>query len=406
VLHRLARLIWGTDFDPAIRPLLLAAFMGAFAGSAAFPFFGIWAVKHLGASQVQLSIGFLLGAAAAIASGWLGGHLSDHVGRRRIMLSAWTTMAVAPLGLIAVGHHVIPGLAVMASFGVFGSMFNAAEYAMVADLLSPDRREAGYASVRVAQNLGVCFGPPTGGLLLLGDNWSRLFIGVFVLSIVSVATAVRFIPRRGVYAPAGPPERSSFAVVRRDHPFLLFVGAMVLASMTYVAFDSLLPISLATSHGIQPAVWGFLVILNAGFVTFGQLRLTRAVAHISPSVKLAIAMPLMGFPFLLLSVADNVGAVALMMIVFVIGEMLWVPTSQTVVARFAPPDIRGAYMGVFGSASQAAWALTPFAGLQVRHAFGDSAMWAAVACLSLLAAVGGAAAARGREPAAVASATT
>jgi len=58
----------------------------------------------------------------------------------------------------------------------------------------------------------------------------------------------------------------------------------------------------------------------------------------------------MGFPFLLLSVvdkrrrgrADDDSC-------FVIGEMLWVPTSQTVVAGFAPPDIRGAYMGVYGS---------------------------------------------------------
>ncbi len=63
--------------------------------------------------------------------------------------------------------------------------------------------------------------------------------------------------------------------------------------------------------------------------------------------------------------------------------MLWVPTSQAVVARFAPADIRGAYMGVYGSAAQAAWSLTPFAGLQVRHAFGDVAMWAVVAGISL-----------------------
>jgi predicted MFS family arabinose efflux permease len=403
-VRHLSRLIWGTDFDPAIRPLLGAAFAGTFSGSTAFPFFGIWAVKHLGASQVELSIGFLFGAIAAIASGWIGGHLSDHVGRRRVMLAAWVGQTVAPLGLIAVGHHVVLGLVVMASFGVFGSMFNAAEYAMVADLLPPERRENGYASVRVAQNLAVCFGPALGGILLLGSSWSRLYLGVFALSGVSLAIAFRFLPGRGLYAPEGPPERSSFAVVRRDRPFLLFVGAMVLASMTYVAFDSLLPISLATSHGVPPAVWGFLIIINGGIVAFGQLRLTRAVAHISAPVKLAIAMPLMGFPFLVLSVADSVGIVALLMVVFVIGEMLWVPTSQSVVAGFAPADVRGAYMGVFGSSSQAAWALTPFLGLQVRHAFGDSAMWAAIAGISLLAAVGGAAAARGHEAPAVASA--
>jgi hypothetical protein len=211
------------------------------------------------------------------------------------------------------------------------------------------------------------------------------------MSLVSLFIAVRFIPRRGVHSPEGPPERSSFAVVRRDFPFLLFVGSSVLASMTYVAFDSLLPISLSTSHHIAPAVWGFLVIINAGLVAFAQLRLTRAVRRFSPSAKLAVAMPLMGFPFVLLSVNDSVAFVGVLMLVFVVGEMLWVPTSQTVVARFAPPDIRGAYMGVYGSASQAAWSLMPFAGLQIRHAFGDLAMW------SLVAATAGAVAASERR---------
>ena len=396
-MHRIFRLIWGTDFDPEIRPLLAVGFTGTVAGSTLFVFLGIWAIKHLGASQVQLSVALLLGAVTAIGAGWLGGHVSDHIGRRPVMLVAAAAFTVSPLLLIGVGHHVVAGLIVLGSFYVFGAMFNAAQYALVADLLPPDRREAGYASLRVANNLGVCFGPPLGGLLLLGNAWTRLDLGAFAVGLLAFVIAVQFVPRRGLHAPETAPQRSAVAAVIRDHPFLLFVGSSVLASMTYVAFDSLLPISLATSHGIAPAVWGFLVILNAGFVTFGQLRLTRAVAHISPAVKLAVAMPLMGFPFLLLSVNDNVVFVAVLMVIFVLGEMLWVPTSQTVVARFAPPDIRGAYMGVYGSASQAAWALTPFAGLQVRHAFGDFSMWAMMAAVSVVAAAAGAIAASGRR---------
>lgn len=393
-MRRLALLIWGTDFDPALRPLLAVGFTETIAGFLLWPFLGIWALKHLGATQTQLSITFLFGAVAAVASGWLGGHLSDYVGRRPVMLVSMIGLVTTPLLLIAVGHHVIGGLVVMTLFGVGGAMFNAANYAMVADLLPPERREAGYASVRVANNLAGCVGPPLGGLLLIGDSWTRLALGSCALGAVALFIGVRLLPRHGLYAPEAAPERSSFAVVRRDSPFLLFIGSSVLASMTYVAFDSLLPISLATSHGIQPALWGFLVIINTGFVAFGQLRLTRAVAHVSPSLKLAVAMPLMGFPFVLLSLNDSIGFVAVLMTVFVLGEMLWVPTSQAVVARFAPPDLRGAYMGVYGSASQAAWALTPFAGLQIRNAHGDSAMWAAVAAVSLVAAAAGAIAAR------------
>jgi predicted MFS family arabinose efflux permease len=396
-LRRLVLLVWGTDFDPAIRPLLAVGFAETLSGSALFVFLGIWAIEHLGASQVELSVAFLLGAVTALAAGWIGGHLSDHVGRRPVMLTATAAFAAVPILMIAVGHQVVPGLVAMSLTGVCGSAFNAASYALVADLLPAERRESGYAAVRVANNLGVCFGPPLGALLLIGNAWTRLDLGVFAMSLVALVVAIRFVPSTGLHAAEGPPERSSFAVVRRDYAFLLFVGSSVLASMTYVAFDALLPISLATSHGIAPALWGFLVIINAGLVAFGQLRLTRAVAHISAPVKLAVAMPLMGFPFLVLRVADGVGVVAVLMTVFVIGEMLWVPTSQTVVARFAPPDLRGAYMGVYGSASQAAWALTPFAGLQVRHALGDFAMWVMMAAVSVVAASAGAVAATERR---------
>ena len=55
--------------------------------------------------------------------------------------------------------------------------------------------------------------------------------------------------------------------------------------------------------------------------------------------------------------------------------MLWVPTSQAVVAMLAPKDIRGAYMGAFGSAPAIGFALSPLIGLQVRNSFGDDVTW-------------------------------
>jgi hypothetical protein len=84
-------------------------------------------------------------------------------------------------------------------------------------------------------------------------------------------------------------------------------------------------------------------------------------------------------------------------LVFVVGEMLWVPTSQAVVAALAPADIRGAYMGAFGGSWSVGWAATPFLGLQVRHAYGDATMWMCVAVVGVVAGVLGAAAARGRD---------
>jgi MFS family permease len=66
--------------------------------------------------------------------------------------------------------------------------------------------------------------------------------------------------------------------------------------------------------------------------------------------------------------------------------MLWVPTSQAVVAELAPQDIRGAYMGAFGSAPAIGFALAPLIGLQMRNSFGDDATWTLFALLGVVAA--------------------
>ena len=401
---RIFRLVWGGDVDRALRPVLAVSLVGSIAGSAAYPFMGIWAIKHLHVSQSRLAITYLVGAVLSGVMGYVAGHWSDRIGRRPLILAGWGFQAVVPLLLIGVGQHVNAGLVLLVLLPVFGSLGGAADQAMVADLVAPERQEMAYASVRVASNLGVTIGPPLGGLLLIGGNWNHLWLGTLVLGAAGFAIALRYIPSGGAYAPEGPPERGSFAVIIRDSPFLLFMLASVFATMTYIATETLLPISLTTTHNLAPAAWGALMILNPLAVTLFQLRLTRWASPVPASLKLGIAMPLMGVPFLLLNVNDSVPVIALVIVLFMIGEMLWVPTSQAVVAALAPTDIRGAYMGAYGGTWSVGWALTPFLGLEVRSAYGDATMWLCVAAVGVLAGAIGLVAARGHDAdAAVAS---
>jgi predicted MFS family arabinose efflux permease len=397
VLGRVVRLIWGGDLNPALRPVIAVSLIGSIAGSTMYPFLGIWAIKDLHASQSTLAFAYLGGAVLSGVVGYIGGHTSDRVGRRPMILIGEGLTALVPIGLLVVGHNVAAGLTLLALLPVFGSLGGAADQAMVADLVPPEEHEAAYSAVRVASNLGVTIGPPLGGLLLIGGDWRHLWLGVLPLAALAYAIAWRYIPRGGAYAPTGPPQRSSFRVIVRDHPFLLFMLSSVLATMTYIATETLLPISVTTTHHLAPAAWGILMIVNPLLVTVFQLRLTRWTAHVPASLKLGIAMPMMGVPFLLLNWRGSPPVIALVIFIFVVGEMLWVPTSQAVVAALAPADIRGAYMGIFGSTWSVGWALTPFLGLQVRGAYGDAAMWMCVAALGVTAGITGLAAARGHD---------
>ena len=400
-LAALYRVIFGSDTDPALRPILAINFAGSLAGSTVWSFVGIWAIRKLGADQSVLGLAYLVSALIGVGSGYLGGHLSDHFGRRPLILIGWIGQTAVVLGFVAAGSSATAGLLVLCFGGLFFQIGNAADQALVADLVPPDRHEPAYAAVRVASNLGVTFGPPLGGLLLLLGSWNALFIGAAAFSAVGFALAVLFLPARGAYAPEEPPSRGSFGVIARDRPFLLFLVSAAFAWLVYVAFETVLPISLVSSHGYSSSTWGFLVVLNPFLVTFFQLRLTQWVSAVPAAVKLGVGLPLMGLPFLLLSVNDALPVVLLILFLFVIGEMLWVPTSQTAVAGLAPVDLRGAYMGAFGAMGAIGFALAPFIGLEIRSKFGDSAVWMLQAALSLVAAGTGAAAVRialGRGP--------
>ena len=113
----------------------------------------------------------------------------------------------------------------------FAPIAMAATQALVADVVPPEQHEHAYASLRVANNLGVTLGPPIGGALLITGNYDVLWVGVAALGTLTTILAWRLIPHRGEFTPEGPPQRGSFGVIRRDRAFLLFLVSMILAHL-------------------------------------------------------------------------------------------------------------------------------------------------------------------------------
>src|SRR5256885_13096548 len=103
---RIFRMMWGGVVARALRPVVAVSLMGSIAGSTLFPFLGIWAIKELGASQSALAFAYLIGAVLSGVVGYIGGHTSDYVGRRPMILLGWGPMALVPVALLAIGTNV------------------------------------------------------------------------------------------------------------------------------------------------------------------------------------------------------------------------------------------------------------------------------------------------------------
>src|SRR5581483_9931015 len=121
IFDRLFRTVWGGDVDRALRPVLAVSLAGSVASSAAYPFVGVWAVRHLHAPQASLGFAYLIGAVLAGVTGYVGGHWSDRIGRRPLILGGWGCEARTPLLALAVAGRVWVGLALIAALPVFGS---------------------------------------------------------------------------------------------------------------------------------------------------------------------------------------------------------------------------------------------------------------------------------------------
>jgi hypothetical protein len=96
----------------------------------------------------------------------------------------------------------------------------------------------------------------------------------------------------------------------------------------------------------------------------------------------------------------SVAVIAAAIVVFVVGEMLWIPTSQALAAELAPPARRGTYFGALAAMTGPAWTLVPLIALQLRTAVGVAAVWIFFAIAAVVGAtVGVAAAHAARAPA-------
>jgi MFS family permease len=388
-IGRVARAVLGGGIERELLPLIVVSVPSTLGFGAFWVFVGVWATHRLGATPGQLGLTLFVEATLAAAAGYVAGWVSDRVGRRVVLVGSMTTQAGLLLLLAFVAHRPAVGLPLLVCVGISSGPGIAASGALVADLVPAERRENAYASMRVVFNVAMVCGPPLAGFMLAVGGWTGFLLLSTALGATAAVGAAVLLPP-GRIGGAEEEEAGSILAVGRDRPYLVFLGSSVLAWVVYTGYENALPIAATTAYGLAPSTWGFVVALNPALVALFQLRLTNALAAISPRAKLAIAIPVMGLSFLAFLVDTSIGTIACVVTVFVFGEMLWAPTATAAAAAMAPANLRGAYMGAYGGTTAAGFAVGPLVGLQLLGGPGPETMWAFFAAVSIAAAAGSA----------------
>jgi len=395
------RAVLGGDLDRRLLPVAGVTFAYNASFSTFWVYVGVFAVDGLGWRPGSVGILFLASAPAAAAANYLSGRVSDYIGPKPLIVASFLASSANVSALASLNGRAEIVFAHVVLQGVLGAPAYSLDRVLVADLVPEhEGRETGYATVRVAANLGIFAGPPLAALLIHLGGWTSFLLGIAALGALGATLTAAFLP--ATTRDGGRPIRGSVRRLIGDRPFALLLASTLLGFVVYCGFETVLPVLAVTAYGISASTWGLLVAISPLLVVLFQLRLTRAGTAIPPAPRLAAAMVLMGLPFLVLVAGGSVPAIVGVIVVFVTGEMLWVPTFQAVAARLAPPPVRGTYFGALAAMTGPAWTLSPLIALQLSQGAGLAAVWILFAGVAIAGGITGLAAARAtsaREPA-------
>jgi MFS family permease len=380
------------DFPSKFWIVVLVSFIDSLGSHLLFPFFSLYVTQkfNIGMTQAGLILG--LWSAFGLVGSLVGGALTDRFGLRQLILFGLVFSALSSLSLgLANSLAILYPLSI--GIGFLSNIDGPAYNAMVADLLPEKQRSEGFGILRVADNLAWIIGPAVGGFVA-----SRSFFMLFVIdSALSCLIAVIFFRLITETKPVASAEKShetiwqtvaGYKVALRDLAFMAFLFVSLLMLLVYYQIQNSLPVYLRNVHGFSTEAYGFMLMSTAVLVVLAQFWVTRVTKNRPPFVMMALGAALYAIGFGMFGFISAYSLFILAALVITLGEMIVEPISQALAANFAPPDMRGRYMAVFGLSSIIPTTIGPgLAGLILDN-FNPNLLWYLGGMLCIISALG------------------
>lgn len=380
------------EFPSRFWVLVGASFVDRVGGTIIMPFFALYVTQRFGVGMTQAGMLFAVFSVAGFFGNMIGGGLTDRFGRKAMVLFGLIFSALSSVSMGLVDELGVFFL-LAAVVGLLSDVAGPAHGAMVADMLPEEKRAEGFGILRVAANLAWIVGPSIGGLLA-ARSYLLLFILDAVSSLITAVIVARLIPEtrpERTLEQASESMGQTFLGYRRvlaDRGFTAFLAISVVMNIVYIQMYSTLSVYLRDVHGVPTQAYGLLMSLNAGLVVLTQFSVTRWTRIRPPLAMMALgaAFYLVGFTMYGLVTAYALFMAAMLLIT--VGEMIVIPVSQALVARFAPVDMRGRYMAVFGLAWGIPSAIGPWAAGIILDNYDPNLVWYLAGLLSAFAVAG------------------
>lgn len=343
-----------------------------------------------------MKAGYVMAAfgAGGVIGNYVGGLLNDRYGSWHIQFYSMIGAGVLNILLGQVSEFwALCGLAF--SISVVADAFRPANRAAIAIYAPKEVLTQAYGLQRMAVNLGFSIGPALGGWLIFNYGYELMFWGdgltflaaaaLYYLALPPDETARPLVPRSqvqgevksGVEAPLVQPSSApaSAPPAHTQAWLLAFVVANAFVMICFFQLFANFPVYLK-EYGINEQAIGWLFTISGVVIVVLEMPLLYiAERRWKPIPVMLVGSALIAGSFLLLPASLGVGylAVLAMVIMLTIGEIFYMPFTNTYVSTYAPLARRGEYLGLLSASYSAAFVLCPLLAFGIAAQYGYAA---------------------------------
>lgn len=319
----------------------------------------IFFVNQVGLSATAVGLGLGCQSVSGLIGRFAGGSMADSPrwGRRRTLLLSAAISALAD-GVFVLTNDFTVFVIGNLLMGLGVGLYWPATEAVVADITQADNRNEAFATVRLADSLGLSLGVVLGGALIAATGAYRALFAIdgitFVLFFAVVAVAIaETLPKD-----AAPKNFwAGWGTALRDRTLLIFVTVNILFTTYLSQVQSTLPVYLnrfatvGDTTGFSESVLSGLFTWHVALAAICQLPMARGLRNFSQPRALMISAGLWAMGFLGIYGAGTTltGAItfsALALGILALATVAYTPVASTLVVQLAPQNLRGVYLSV------------------------------------------------------------
>jgi MFS family permease len=335
-------------------------------------FLAIYLTEEHGLTVPQAGAVLSLYGLAAITGGPIGGALADRIGRRPTLVASLVAGGTSML-VLGLAPNTTTVVFAAAAAGLLYEMYRPVVSAAVTDLIEPEHRPRAFGLIYWAINLGAAIAPAVGGWIAARSY--RLLFAADAATTIAFGIIVWLALPETRPAAAATQHEGGMRVVLRDRAFLILCALTLLFTIVFFQAFGGLQIDLR-AHGFSTTTIGWLFAINGALIIVVQPLITGFAAKQPRTRLLAVGSLVVGAGYAMNAwAADSTWLRALSLVVWTLGEIIFVPGSWTLAADMAPPALRGRYQGVFSVAYTGGFAAAPAVGGTVIGFAGAWWLW-------------------------------